>query len=102
MGWGGGVGRQTPTRHVQPYTFCIISKPSLKKNNKPYLECCEKDFYRNTQFSQNSINTKNNPKNRSFVFKMTEKQVICYQTDVFTGVIDCILYSVKEFQIFRL
>ena len=85
MGWGGGVGGQTPTR--QPYAFCI-SKPSLKINNKPFYlerECFEKDFYRNTK---NSINTKNKKK---IVFKMTEKQVICYQTDVFTVVIDCIL-----------
>lgn len=82
-----GVGGQTPTR--QPYALCI-SKPYLKINNKPFyleIECFEKDFYRNTK---NSINTKNNNK-KKIVFKTTEKQVICYQTDVFTVVIDWIL-----------
>ena len=77
MGWGGGVGGQTPTR--QPYALCI-SKPYLKINNKPFyleIECFEKDFYRNTK---NSINTKNNnkkklfskrQKNKSFAIKLT-------------------------------
>lgn len=43
------------------------------------MNALKKDFYRN---SQNSINTINKKKNRSFVFKMTERQVIFYQTDV--------------------